>query len=281
PTVVPCWSWLHKSDLCCYFPTFDTSLHVHTCCAHGCRDCETLYFGRSDISWRYHRLCFWGFPNGCIPWSNNGVWRRNKGQSEPAGWLLSSFLVLDSWHLGVLCLILNCMCVAAYLALQAPVLREYPASISLTAYSYSFGLLLMIVTSFFMTNGSTSWYLTPSEVVAVCYAGIVTSGLNYGLMTWCNKVIGPALVSLYSPLQAVATAILSSIFLGSDIYLGSILGGVLIIAGLYLVTWASYREMQAAKATVPHAPRMTDPLLSHQIQHISSVTSSSMPKIND
>ncbi|GMQ03874.1 hypothetical protein CsSME_00049505 [Camellia sinensis var. sinensis] len=43
-----------------------------------------------------------------------------KGQPEPAVWFMPSFLKfgLDQWHLGVLCLIGNCVCAAAYIAIQ-------------------------------------------------------------------------------------------------------------------------------------------------------------------
>nr|CAB3495740.1 unnamed protein product [Digitaria exilis] len=98
----------------------------------------------------------------------------------------------------------------------------------------------------FATNGFHEWALTKTEIIAVLYAGIFASCMNFAITKWANKILGPFPVALYKPLQPACSTILSIIFLGDPLYVGSIIGGVIVIAGLYLVTWARYNEAHRA-----------------------------------
>lgn len=163
---------------------------------------------------------------------------------EPVGWFIEVLLELglDTWHIGIVCLVGNCFCMALYIAFQAPLLARYPAPLSMTAYSYLFGAAFMSISGLFGASNWSDWLLTPSEFLSVLYAGLIASALNYGLLTWSNKILGPSLVALYMPLQPLFSSVLARVFLKSSLYLGSILGGAVIIAGLYCVTWGQMKD---------------------------------------
>ncbi|XP_022872849.1 WAT1-related protein At5g64700-like [Olea europaea var. sylvestris] len=75
------------------------------------------------------------------------------------------------------------------------------------------------------------------QLLAIVYCGVVISALVYWLQTWCIGKKGPVLAAMFSPLILVIVGIFSAIVFAERLYLGSLIGALLIVFGLYCVLW--------------------------------------------
>ncbi|KAJ8442586.1 hypothetical protein Cgig2_026528 [Carnegiea gigantea] len=156
-----------------------------------------------------------------------------------------------NWTLGCIFLIGHCLSWSGWLVLQAPVLKKYPARLSVTSYTCFFGLLQFLIIAALFERDIEAWkFHSGGELFSILYAGVVASGIAFAVQIWCIDRGGPVFVAVYQPVQTLVVAIMASIALGEQFYLGGILGAILIIAGLYLVLWGKSQEAKFAKATI-------------------------------
>lgn len=153
-----------------------------------------------------------------------------------------------NWTLGCLYLIGHCLSWSGWLVLQAPVLKKYPARLSVTSYTCFFGLIQFLIIAIILERDAQAWiFQSGGEVFTILYAGIVASGIAFAVQIWCIDRGGPVFVAVYQPVQTLVVAIMASLALGEEFYLGGIIGAVLIIVGLYLVLWGKNEEKKFAR----------------------------------
>ncbi|KAF2537785.1 hypothetical protein F2Q68_00023118 [Brassica cretica] len=72
--------------------------------------------------------------------------------------------------------------------------------------------------------------------------GIVASSISYYVQGIVMKKRGPVFATAFSPLMMVIVAIMGSFVLAEKIFLGGVIGAVLIVIGLYAVLWGKQKE---------------------------------------
>uniref|UniRef100_A0A453DNS1 WAT1-related protein n=1 Tax=Aegilops tauschii subsp. strangulata TaxID=200361 RepID=A0A453DNS1_AEGTS len=164
-----------------------------------------------------------------------------------------------NWTLGCVYLIGHCLSWSGWLVLQAPVLKKYPARLSVTSYTCFFGVIQFLIIAAFFERDAGAWvFHSGSEVFTILYAGFIASGVAFAVQIWCIDRGGPVFVAVYQPVQTLVVAIMASLTLGEKFYLGGIIGAALIITGLYLVLWGKSEERSRSAKL---ASSITQPLL--------------------
>ncbi|CAL5339746.1 unnamed protein product [Camellia sinensis] len=76
----------------------------------------------------------------------------------------------------------HCLSWSGWLVLQAPVVKKYPARLSVTSYQCFFGVIQFLVIAAFIERDPQAWLVhSAGELFSVAYAGIVASGIAFAV----------------------------------------------------------------------------------------------------
>ncbi|KAM3198591.1 hypothetical protein ACQJBY_073635 [Aegilops geniculata] len=85
-----------------------------------------------------------------------------------------------NWTLGCVYLIGHCLSWSGWLVLQAPVLKKYPARLSVTSYTCFFGVIQFLIIAAFFERDAGAWvFHSGSEVFTILYAVSISISTLY------------------------------------------------------------------------------------------------------
>ncbi|KAI4346501.1 hypothetical protein L6164_007391 [Bauhinia variegata] len=148
-----------------------------------------------------------------------------------------------NWVLGGSLLALQYLIFSVWYIMQAQVMKLYPSELIVVFLYNLFATLISAPVCFLAEPNLSSWRLNPDiTMVSIIYSGIFFTCLSVLVHTCCTRLKGPVYVSIFKPLSIGIAAASGVIFLGDALYLGSVVGGVILSIGFYAAIWGKAKE---------------------------------------
>ena len=146
-----------------------------------------------------------------------------KGVAMKTDYLLGDFLILIavwSW--------------AVYTVLGRPLVKQKGAVV-VTSYTLILGTLMYFPFGLYLSYGFDYNGVTWIGWSGIAYTAILTSVVAYIIWYWSMKHREPSRTAIFMNLQPIVTALLAYAIMGERLSIGSVISGVIILAGVYIV----------------------------------------------
>ncbi|KAK9012721.1 hypothetical protein V6N11_040759 [Hibiscus sabdariffa] len=140
----------------------------------------------------------------------------------------------ETWIKGCLLMLLSNIFWGLWLVLQGLVLKNYPSKLLFTALQCLLSTFQSFAIAIGVERDPYQWRLGWNLRLL---AGIVVTGVTYYLQAWVIEAKGPVFLAMSTPLNLIFTIFCSAVL---------VLGGLLLIVGLYSVLWGKTREQRMA-----------------------------------
>ncbi|GMI75086.1 Usually multiple acids move in and out Transporters 21 [Hibiscus trionum] len=136
--------------------------------------------------------------------------------------------------LGCFLLLISSMCWGFWLVLQSNILKSYPYNLAFTTLQCLSSTIQSFLVAVAFQRDPQAWKLAWNiRLLSILYCGIVVTGLTYYLQAWVVAKKGPVFLAMTTPLNLIMTILGAMFLLGEVVYLGSVLGGILLVISLF------------------------------------------------
>ncbi|XP_010499133.1 PREDICTED: WAT1-related protein At1g68170-like isoform X3 [Camelina sativa] len=158
----------------------------------------------------------------------------------------SSHVALSTSHqvLGVCLAFAGCISYSIWIIIQAKMSETLPCQYTSTGLMSVMGFFQSTIYALCVEKDWTQWKLGwDIRLWTAAFSGTIGTALIVTLTAICARLKGPLFVAAFNPLMLVIVALAGALFLDEMLYLGSVLGAILIVCGLYVVIWGKCKEL--------------------------------------
>ncbi|XP_024031405.1 WAT1-related protein At5g40230 [Morus notabilis] len=164
-------------------------------------------------------------------------------QSFSLGLQYSSETSKRNWVLGGLLLASQCLLSSIWYILQTQVMKIYPDAKIVVPLYFLCKTTIAVPTCLIAEPKLSAWTLRPQiSLITVVLSGFFGSSFSTLLHTWGLHLKGPLYISIFKPFSVAIAAFVGVIFLGDDLFLGSVVGAIILLLGFYAVIWGKAQE---------------------------------------
>ncbi|CAF1915876.1 unnamed protein product [Brassica oleracea var. botrytis] len=159
----------------------------------------------------------------------------------------------ENWIKGCFLLFTGVILFSSWMLIQAKINVSYPCPYSSTVILSVFGTLQCTILSFIKTRHVEDWILGDKlTIFTVIIAGVIGQGMCTVGISWCIKQRGPVFTAAFSPVTLMSATVFDFVILHRMIYVGSVIGSVVVVIGLYIFLWSKSKHIDECKiVTLP------------------------------
>ncbi|RHN65818.1 putative EamA domain-containing protein [Medicago truncatula] len=151
---------------------------------------------------------------------------------------------------GTFFLVGSCCFYTAWFILQVKMVKVFPLRYWGTMISCIMAAIQSVVIGLSIDSSKAAWRLGWNlQLITILYSGALATAATFCLLSWAITIKGPSYPPMFNPLCLVFVAISEAFILGEPLKVGTLLGMVLIIVGLYYFLWGKRNEMPCSPQT--------------------------------